>query len=187
MTRAHTDPGEVQGQQASFLDECWAQAAPKGLGQLGGDWCSKLSKAKAAPVARELTRAPWGNLSSESGKGYSLLPNENAEGRCVSASPSAEGPPARPDSGVPIASAKRDTLDIGRWSSDALYQFEERLGMAEGLGLDIAPGSPSWERAVFEANSVDDRCGVDAQMPSGVGAPPVVVVAIRPEPCVGAS
>jgi len=35
--------------------------------------------------------------------------------------------------------------------TEAAYVFEERLGVAQGLGMPVHPGSPAWLVAVGEA------------------------------------
>jgi len=43
--------------------------------------------------------------------------------------------------------------------SEACYVLEERLGVAEGLGMPVQPGAPAWLVAVGEALQVEGRDG----------------------------
>lgn len=43
--------------------------------------------------------------------------------------------------------------EFPQWSENAQLVFEERMGMAEQLGMNTEPGSRAWEQAFIEAKA----------------------------------
>lgn len=117
MTPLHTLPGHtpgVAGQRGSFLDECRDLAAPGGSGQLGGGG--------AAPVVKTVVPLT------------------------VAIAPAAPDlPRAARGNEIPFELGTNPPLprEPGPEAGDAMYVYQERLGVADDLKLDTAIGSPA--------------------------------------------
>lgn len=74
LNETSTNQLVATGQQTSFLDECWALAAPALSGQQRSNEAINVTQESVAPASPLLPQVDSGNENSNDSTGYDLLP-----------------------------------------------------------------------------------------------------------------